>query len=64
MPKQKTRKTVAKRFKITKTGLVLRGHQYARHRKAHKSKRTISSYHGTVRLSHKMAAKIKKLLRG
>ena len=64
MPKQKTRKTVAKRFKITKSGKVLRGHQYSGHRKAHKSKRRKSSYHGTVKLSTRMATKIKKLMHG
>ena len=39
MPKKKTSKAAAKRFKITKTGKVMFGHQYNSHLKLHKSKR-------------------------
>ena len=62
MPKQKTRKTVAKRFKITSKGKILRGHQYSQHRKAHKSKRLIRSYHRTIKLPLKQQKQIKKLI--
>ena len=62
MPKQKTRKSVQKRFKITKTGKVLRGHQYSRHRKAHKSKRRIRTYHRPKQLSTQQGNRIKKML--
>ena len=44
MPKIKTRKMALKRFKLTKKGKVLRGSQYSRHRRAHKSKRQIRRY--------------------
>lgn len=37
MPKQKTRKSALKRFKITGTGKILHRKQYSRHRKSHKS---------------------------
>ena len=37
MYKQKTRKTVMKRFKITKTGKIMRGHHLARHKRITKS---------------------------
>lgn len=62
MPKQKTRKSAVKRFKITKKGKVLRGHQYARHRRAHKSKRRIRSYHRPVALNKQQEKKIKRML--
>lgn len=34
----RTKKAVLKRFKLTKTGKILRGHQYGRHLRAAKSK--------------------------
>ncbi len=42
MPKLKTHKGAAKRFRITATGKIKRGHSHARHiltKKAHKRKR-------------------------
>jgi len=39
--KQKTRKTIQKRFKITATGKLLRGHAYSSHLKRKKSKSRI-----------------------
>ncbi|OGG06939.1 50S ribosomal protein L35 [Candidatus Gottesmanbacteria bacterium RIFCSPHIGHO2_02_FULL_40_24] len=62
MAKQKTKKTIAKRFKITGTGKVLRGHQYSRHLRATKSKRRIRSFKRPVVLSHQQASAIKKLI--
>lgn len=62
MPKQKTKKTVKKRFKITKSGKILRGHQYAGHRRSHKSKRRIRTYKKPLELSAKQSLEIKKLL--
>ena len=38
MPKQKTRKAAAKRFRITKTGKVMRRHAKMRHLLERKSK--------------------------
>lgn len=37
MPKQKTRKSILKRFKVTGTGKVMRNQQNARHRRLYKS---------------------------
>jgi len=39
--KQKTRKTIKKRFKITAGGKLLRGHAYSSHLKRKKSKARI-----------------------
>lgn len=36
--KQKTKKTAAKRFKVTSTGKLLRGHAYSSHNKNKKTK--------------------------
>jgi len=44
MPKLKTHKGAAKRFRITATGKIKRGHSHARHiltKKAHKRKRLL-----------------------
>ena len=38
MPKQKTRKSVTKRFKITKNGKIMRRHNFTRHLRVTKSK--------------------------
>jgi len=60
--KQKTRKGVAKRFKITATGKVMRRTQNMRHLRRHKSKRTIRAYRIPVEVKGKWAKKIKKML--
>ena len=39
--KQKTKKTAVKRFKVTSTGKLLRGHAYSSHLKRKKSKSRI-----------------------
>jgi len=44
MPKLKTKKGAAKRFRITATGKIKRGHSHARHiltKKTHKRKRLL-----------------------
>lgn len=60
--KQKTRKGVAKRFKITATGKVLRRTQNMRHLRAKKSKRAIRKYRVPVEVKGKWAKKIKQML--
>lgn len=62
MPKQKTRKIIAKRFKITAGGKVLRGHQQSRHRMSHKSKRLRRSYHRKIILNKLQTKQIKRLM--
>ncbi len=60
--KQKTRKGIAKRFKITGTGKVLRRHQNMRHLRRNKSKKTKRSYNIMAQVTGKWAIKIKKML--
>lgn len=60
--KQKTKKAAAKRFKITKTGKVLRGHQYSRHLKLHKSKARQRRQKEPGEVTGRQAIKIKRLL--
>lgn len=62
MPKLKTRKSWVKRFKITSSGKVLRGHQYASHRRAHKTKRRIRAFHVPKKLTTRQAKIVKSLL--
>jgi len=60
--KQKTRKGVSKRFKITGTGKVLRRSQNMRHLRYNKSKKAIRSYRIPIEVKGKWAIKIKKML--
>lgn len=60
--KKKIKKSVSKRFKVTKTGKVLFQHQYGSHKKLHKSKSRIRRQKETGVLKGKFAKKIKKLL--
>jgi len=60
--KQKTRKGVASRFKITGTGKVMRRSQNMRHIRRHKSKRAIRSYRTPIEVTGKWAKKIKHML--
>ncbi|MBI2616881.1 50S ribosomal protein L35 [Candidatus Gottesmanbacteria bacterium] len=60
--KTKTRKSVAKRFKVNAGGKVFRGHQASRHRKLHKSKRRIRSFAEPVKLATKYANVVKSLI--
>ncbi|OGV91686.1 50S ribosomal protein L35 [Microgenomates group bacterium RIFCSPLOWO2_01_FULL_46_13] len=62
MPKVKTRKIVAKRFKITKTGKILRRAQNMRHLRRRKSKRQIRAYRVPKQVTGKMAKKIRTML--
>jgi large subunit ribosomal protein L35 len=62
MPKIKTRKSVAKRFKITKTGKVICRHCMSRHLKVKKSKKRIRRQKTPKIIMGKMAKKIKKML--
>ncbi len=62
MPKKKIKDSVAKRFKVTKTGKVLFAHQYGSHRKLLKSKRRIRRQKETGVLTGEFAKKIKQML--
>jgi large subunit ribosomal protein L35 len=59
----KTRKSISKRFKITKTGKVLRRATGQDHFRAKKSSKLLRKKRGWVRLSENEAKKIKKLSR-
>lgn len=58
----KVKKSIRKRFKVTKTGKVLRGHQYGRHLKIKKSKSRIRRHKEPAVLKGKIAKKIKRIL--
>ena len=62
MPKKKIKRSVSRRFKVTKTGKVLFSHQYQDHLKLHKSKRRLRRLKETGVLKGKFANKIKKML--
>jgi large subunit ribosomal protein L35 len=60
--KVKTRKGVAKRFKVTASGKVLRRSQNMRHLRRKKSKKAIRSYRLPHEVTGKWAKKIKQML--
>jgi ribosomal protein L35 len=60
--KMKVRKSVSRRFKVTKTGKVIFSHQNVGHRKTHKSKKQIRRGNIAGELSPHFSKKIKKML--
>lgn len=62
MPKLKTRKSVAKKIKITKTGKILRGRHLSRHRRLYKSKSRIRRFKEPGKLSGKNLKVIKRFV--
>jgi len=62
MPKQKTRKSISKRFKLTKTGKILRRTIGMRHLKANKSKKNSRRQKQVNYVIGKVAKKMKKFL--
>lgn len=60
--KKKVSSSVAKRFKITKTGKVMHGHQFGGHLKLHKSKRRLRRLKEPAVLHSAFAKKIKQML--
>ncbi len=60
--KHKTRKIVAKRFKITSTGKVLRRSPNMRHLRRRKSNSQIRKYRKYIEITGVMAKKIKSML--
>jgi len=63
MPKLKTKKSVAKRIKITKTGKILRRHQLAKgHLRVKRPKKKTYEYKRIVEISKADRKKIKRLL--
>ena len=62
--KPKTRKSLSSRFKITKTGKVMRRISSQNHLRQNKSKRVKQGKHAWIEVPKPLAAKIKKLIRG
>ncbi|HSH05417.1 MAG TPA: 50S ribosomal protein L35 [Anaerolineae bacterium] len=62
MPKLKTYKAAAKRFKITKNGKILRRKAGGTHLRRKKSKRSLQSYKKDHRISKSDRQRIKRLL--
>ncbi len=60
--KKKIKKSVARRFKVTKTGKVIFSHQYKSHLKLHKSKRRQRRQKEPGMLKGKFARKVKQML--
>ncbi len=63
MSKLKTRKSITKRFKITKTGKILRRPTGLDHYRAKKSGKKVRESRKLVKVSKAETKKIKKLLR-
>ncbi len=62
MYKLKTKRSVKRRFKVTKTGKVLRGSHMRSHLRSHKSKGTLRAQKEIKTLDGAFAKKIKHLL--
>lgn len=60
--KQKTRKSASKRFKVTKTGKVLRRVSFGRHLRRKKSAKKLRSYRQTKLVKGKIARRVKRLM--
>ncbi|WP_132991465.1 50S ribosomal protein L35 [Gordonia zhaorongruii] len=62
MPKSKTHKGTAKRFKVTGSGKIVRQKANRRHLMEHKSSHRTRRLEGTTVVSDKDAPRIKRLL--
>jgi large subunit ribosomal protein L35 len=62
MSKKKIKKSVARRFKVTKTGKVMFSHQYKSHLKMNKSKSRIRRQKEPGELTGAFAKKVKQML--
>ena len=59
---QKTRKTISKRFKVTSTGKLIRGHAYSSHLKMKKKKSRIRRQKEPQILNKSFSKKIRRLI--
>lgn len=62
MPKQKTRKIITKRFRITKNGKVMRGQGFRRHLNAKKTSSRKRKLKRNVVTKKVMSDRIKKIM--
>jgi len=60
--KNKTRKSVVKRFKITATGKVMRRVSFGRHLRTTKSKRQLRRYAKSILVLGPIARRVKRLM--
>ncbi len=60
MPKRKVRKSITNRFKVTKTGKVLRRQAFRRHIKSTKTSKQLRNLKRVVELKGFYAKKVKK----
>lgn len=62
MPKFKSRKSILKRFRVTKKGKVLRKQAFRRHLKVGKTKKRLTNLKKTIKVNPIYAKKIKRYL--
>lgn len=63
MPKLKTKKSLLKKVKVTKSGKIMRSHQLrSGHLRRNKSKRTLRRHAQPVRMSKTIEKKMRRLL--
>ncbi|GBD42910.1 50S ribosomal protein L35 [bacterium HR40] len=62
MPKLKTRRSAAKRFRFTASGKVRRAHAYHRHNFSHRSRKTKRGTRGTTIAAAADAKLIRRML--
>lgn len=62
MPKLKSKKSLVRRIKVTKTGKLLRRHGFNRHLKASKKKSRIRDRKRTVLITGAYAKKLRQVL--
>jgi len=62
MPKQKTRKSASKRFRLTKNGKVLRRVSFGRHLRSSKSAAQKRGYRKTKLVTGRVARRVKRLM--
>ncbi len=62
MPKLKTRRAIAKRFKVTKTGKILRRRAFKGHLLSHKTRKRKRKLRKSALVSKSEREKIRKLL--
>jgi large subunit ribosomal protein L35 len=60
--KQKTRKSVSRRFKISATGKVIRRVAFGRHLRRKKSAAQLRGYRQTKQVTGKIARRVKRLM--
>jgi large subunit ribosomal protein L35 len=62
MPKVKTRKSITKRFKVTKTGKIMRGRSFTSHLRAKKSSKKKRAMRRPVEVKGYYGRKLRKAM--